>query len=153
MDWCRARIFTNDLHAFPRVFTELKKHTDVAFIYNARNRFIDPPPPGKRDWIIEFAVSVNDNKAAHICELQVEYVPIYLAIETGGSHKHYEYFRSYFSGGDRVAVQERMAFLDALGSSDSVENFVRGALKCADESDIVARPSHFQDSRCDPALG
>ena len=59
-------------------------HPDVAFIYNARNRFINPPPPGVRDWSIEFAVYVGDDKVAHICELQVKYVPIHLAVETGG---------------------------------------------------------------------
>ena len=59
MDWCRGRIFINDLLLFPRVWSELKKHADVAFIYNARNRFINPPPPGVRDWSIEFAVLVN----------------------------------------------------------------------------------------------
>ena len=59
MDWCRGRIFINDLLAFPRVWTELQRHPDVAFIYNARNRFINPPPPGVRDWSIEFAVFVN----------------------------------------------------------------------------------------------
>ena len=129
MDWCRGRIFTDDLLAFPRVWSELQKHPDVAFIYNARNRFINPPPPGVRDWSIEFAVSVNDNRAFHICELQMKYVPIYLAAETGGSHKHYEYFRSYFSGGDRAAVQKRMALVDKLGSADSVETFARDAMK------------------------
>ena len=84
MDWCRGRIFIKDLLAFPRVWSELKEHPDVAFIYNARNRFINPPPPGVRDWSIEFAVYVNDDKVAHICELQVKYVPIHLAVETGG---------------------------------------------------------------------
>ena len=59
MDWCRGRIFINDLLAFPRVWSELQRHPDVAFIYNARNRFINPPPPGVRDWSIEFAVFVN----------------------------------------------------------------------------------------------
>ena len=59
MDWCRGRIFIKDLLAFPRVWSELKEHPDVAFIYNARNRFINPPPPGVRDWSIEFAVFVN----------------------------------------------------------------------------------------------
>ena len=84
MDWCRGRIFIKDLLLFPRVWSELKEHSDVAFIYNARNRFINPPPPGVRDWSIEFAVYVNDDKVAHICELQVKYVPIHLAVETGG---------------------------------------------------------------------
>ena len=91
MDWCRGRIFIEDLPLFPRVWWELKKHPDVAFIYNARNRFINPPPPGVRDWSIEFAVYVSDDKVAHICELQVKYVPIHLAVETGGltvSEKH-----------------------------------------------------------------
>ena len=73
-------------------------------------------------------------------------------VETGGSHEHYEYFRSYFSGGDRVAVEERMALLDELGSSDSVESFVRGALKGAYESDTVARLSHFPGYGCVPAI-
>ena len=68
-------------------------------------------------------------KVPHICELQLKFLPIYLAVETGGSHEHYEYFRTYFSGGDRAAVQKRMALLDKLGSADSVETFVRDAMK------------------------
>ena len=62
-------------------------------------------------------------------------------VETGGSHEHYEYFRSYFSGGDRAAVEKRMALLDKLGSSDSVESFVGEALK--DSGDTVAEPTYF----------
>ena len=56
-------------------------------------------------------------------------------VETGGSHEHYEYFRTYFSGGDRAAVEKRMALLDKLGSADSVETFVRDAM--ADEGESV----------------
>ena len=138
MDWCRGRIFIKDLLAFPRVWSELKKHPEVAFIYNARNRFINPPPPGVRDWSIEFAVYVGGDKVAHICELQVKYVPIHLAVETGGSHEHYEYFRTYFSGGDRASVEKRMALLDKLGSADSVETFVRDAMEDEGESVTVA---------------
>ena len=52
-----------------------------------------------------------------------------LQVETGGSHEHYEYFRTYFSGGDRAAVQKRMALVDKLGSADSVETFARDAMK------------------------
>ena len=137
MDWCRGRIFINDLLAFPRVCTELQRHPDVAFIYNARNRFINPPPPGVRDWSIEFAVFVN-GKVPHICELQLKFVPIHLAVETGGSHEHYEYFRTYFSGGDRAAVEKRMALLDKLGSAESVERFVRDAMEDEGESVTVA---------------
>ena len=147
MDWCRGRIFIKDLLLFPRVWSELKKHPDVAFIYNARNRFINPPPPGVRDWSIEFAVYVGDDKVAHICELQVKYVPIHLAVETGGSHEHYEYFRTYFSGGDRAAVEKRMALLDKLGSADSVESFVGDALKDAGDSGGVARLTNFPRPR------
>ena len=58
-----------------------------------------------------------------------------LQVETGGSHEHYEYFRTYFSGGDRAAVEKRMALLDQLGSADSVETFVRDAM--ADEGETV----------------
>ena len=68
---------------------------------------------------------------------------------------HYEYFRSYFSGGDRAAVQARMALLDELGSFNCVDNcvesFVRGALKGADET-VARLISHFPGHRCKPAL-
>ena len=89
-------------------------------------------------------------KVPHICELQLKFVPIHLAVETGGSHEHYEYFRSYFSGGDRAAVQKRMALLDKLGSSDSVESFVGEALK--DSGDTVAEPTYFPGHMSSPAL-
>ena len=70
-------------------------------------------------------------------------MPIHLAVETGGSHEHYEYFRTYFSGGDRAAVEKRMALLDKLGSSDSVESFVLDALKDEGDSATVAWLAHF----------
>ena len=68
-------------------------------------------------------------------------------VETGGSHEHYEYFRTYFSGGDRAAVEKRMALLDKLGSSDSVESFVGDALKDAGDSGGVTRLTYFPRPR------
>jgi len=89
-----------------------------------------------RDWLIEFAVAVRGN-VPHICELELKFVPIQIAVETGGSHEHYEYFRAYLSGGDRAAVQTRVAFLDKIGSADSVEIFVRDAMN-GDDSVLAA---------------
>ena len=57
----------------------------------------------------------------HICELQVKFVPTYLALEEGHSHAHYEYFRTYFSGGDDASVKKRMALLKRLSDSDDIE--------------------------------
>eukprot|EP00931_Biecheleriopsis_adriatica_P075554 TRINITY_DN4938_c0_g1_i4.p1 TRINITY_DN4938_c0_g1~~TRINITY_DN4938_c0_g1_i4.p1 ORF type:complete len:712 (-),score=152.92 TRINITY_DN4938_c0_g1_i4:249-2384(-) len=126
MDWNRATIFVEDLSQFQQVWDALQKHKDVKNIYNARNRFIDPPPPGYRDWNLEFQVQVG--VSSHMCELQVHLLSIKLIIVQGDSHVHYSYFRSYFRGADRKAVTKRIAILERLHRARSLRDAVEHAI-------------------------
>ena len=96
---------------------------------------------------IQIEVSSSDGSHEH-CDLKVSSWKFSRReVETGGSHEHYEYFRTYFSGGDRAAVEKRMALLDKLGSADSVESFVGDALKDAGDSGGVTRLTNFSRPR------
>ncbi len=97
-------------------------------IYNARNRFINPPPPGYRDWNLEFQVRVGGGMASHMCELQVHLLSIKRLIVLGDSHVHYSFFRSYFRGGERKAVQRRMDLLQRLRGSRNLLSAVHRAI-------------------------
>ncbi|KAL3932467.1 MAG: hypothetical protein SGBAC_010838 [Bacillariaceae sp.] len=66
-------------------------------IVKAKNRFKNPTLTGYRDFNLCIRIDTPQG-FQHICEIQIHLAPIkQLSIDLN-SHKHYEYFRSYFDG-------------------------------------------------------
>lgn len=67
------------------------------FIVKAKNRFQNPTLTGYRD--MNLAIQIDTQQGfKHICEIQIHHSATKALGKDLNSHKHYEYFRTYFSG-------------------------------------------------------
>ena len=106
-----------------------------------KNKFASPGPTHNRQLLCNVRVRESlpgGVELSQIAEIQLHLAPIASWDKESRAHEHYEYFRTYFSGGDRASVEKRMALLDKLGFVDSVETFVRDAMEDEGESITVA---------------
>ncbi|CAJ1964987.1 unnamed protein product [Cylindrotheca closterium] len=76
---------------------ELIQADPTMHIVKAKNRFKNPTLTGYRDF--NLCIRIDTQRGFHhVCEIQIHLGPIkQLSIDLS-SHKHYEYFRSYFDG-------------------------------------------------------
>mmetsp|Transcript_20466 Transcript_20466/g.50163 ORF Transcript_20466/g.50163 Transcript_20466/m.50163 type:complete len:605 (+) Transcript_20466:98-1912(+) len=79
-----------------------KSYDDTIRIVKAKNRFRNPTLTGYRDLNICIQIVVNNDSSMmkHICEVQIHHKEIKQLDEELHSHQYYEYFRSYFAGGN-----------------------------------------------------
>jgi tetratricopeptide (TPR) repeat protein len=85
-------------------------------VIRVKNRFAKPTPSGFRDFFINICLTVpgrDGDPVTHICELQVHPRVLKELDKATGSHKEYEFFRTYFTGGI-AAVEERLRIMDEV---------------------------------------
>ena len=84
-------------------------------IVKAKNRFRSPGLTGYRDINLQFQIPVESVNGSfrYVCELQLHQKELkQLGVELG-SHKHYQYFRTYFAGSTNT-LEERLEDLKVI---------------------------------------
>ena len=104
-DIVRSSFVCEILEEIKRVIDHLTAMEGV--VLRVKNRFAKPTPSGFRDFFVNVRLTMpgrDGHPVTHICELQVHLRVLKEFDRAIGSHKDYEFFRTYFTGG--VAVVE-----------------------------------------------
>mmetsp|Transcript_3085 Transcript_3085/g.7248 ORF Transcript_3085/g.7248 Transcript_3085/m.7248 type:complete len:421 (-) Transcript_3085:237-1499(-) len=93
---------------------ELIQKDPRIFIVKAKNRFLKPTLTGYRDFNLAFQIETPEG-FKHICEIQIHHGATKALSKELDSHKHYEYFRTFFQG-DTSDLETHLADLKAIDS-------------------------------------
>lgn len=93
---------------------ELIQEDPRIFIVKAKNRFQNPTLTGYRDFNLAVQIETPDG-FKHICEIQIHHAATKALSKVLNSHKHYEYFRTFFMG-DTKDLEMHLADLKAIDS-------------------------------------
>lgn len=104
---------------------ELIQEDPRIFIVKAKNRFQNPTLTGYRD--VNLAIQIETPQGfKHICEIQIHHAATKALSKELHSHKHYEYFRTFFQG-DTQDLETHLADLKAIDSGMRTQGDIFGA--------------------------
>ncbi|CAJ1967352.1 unnamed protein product [Cylindrotheca closterium] len=95
------------------------------FIVKAKNRFQNPTLTGYRDFNLAFQIEAPQG-FKHICEIQIHHAATKALSKELDSHKHYEYFRTFFQG-DTSDLETHLADLKAIDSGMRTQGDIFGS--------------------------
>ncbi|CAJ1966465.1 unnamed protein product [Cylindrotheca closterium] len=91
---------------------EIMKADDAIHIVKAKNRFAKPGLSGYRDLVFHIQIDTLGG-FKHICEVQIHHEEIKKLEKELQSHLYYEFFRSYFAGGED-GLKDRLNDLELI---------------------------------------
>lgn len=127
-DVVRASVLCKSYKQVVDVNKWLVKHVHIVSV---KNRFLEPAFNGYRDLLFHICIPYR-GKLTHICELQVHHKDIKALDQQFGLPKHYEFFRSCFSGPWRSqeVILDDLAMMNKYG--DVGGNLMTKLLKSKD---------------------
>ena len=113
-DICRGKFICSNYQQVFLIIEELEALFPHVIIIRLKNRFSKPTQSGYMDFNLNIKIFVPSLEVYHICELQIHLGELDKYEHDNDSHDDYEFFRSYYAGGEKDAVEERLALFEKI---------------------------------------